>query len=1668
MPPSSGASTMERLEAAAIATGRATAMAAAGSGRFAVAAGAAVHLVSSDASTTTLLPLPHGVVGKPIASLAASHSGRLVAAGEKGSKPGLYLWAAAVPGTAQPPGQEIARALHSFSVVALAFSPSGRLLASHGGDRDYQVAIWAPTVAGTGAKQQGRTRLKESFDALAFVGEERLAAINRESLVVFALERCNTPGGLPMKLSAARTFALPASPAPCRFMGLAALPDAGARALPRLLAVAEGGRVLLLRPGGPSVERSVDLKDCHVRCMAASAEHVAVGCRSGLKLLTAGSLEPVAELALPAGSSAGGVDVCAFSTDGSTLLASTSGGELRSYALQNPCQPVLLRQQRQGHSEAITGAAAISGTSQLATCSLDGQLFLWDCAPGRAKLACCAALNLRCHLASTSTKLQCLAASPDGRVLTAGDHSGRVHIISARPSLSLLSSQAAVDGEISALAFGPGIGSSTPLLAVGSRSGAAAVLCLEADGSCTQLARLADHKGPVIGLAFTADGLATATATKRALYRWDTSAGQLLAAGAVALPRGSALVALAAAQQGSVLVGASKAGKATTWEAGAGGETGSMQLLDRMQGEVAALAVDEGAGLLVCATTRNHLLAFSLPGGKLLASGRAHLAGSAIGQVLIMPGAGCIVTAGDDSSVYAHPLPPSLASKCRPGLAAEQVQALAAVQPTTSVAESGSSAGSARIQPRDLSSLIDSAACSPSAVSLPAPAEGVMLPSGPATAQHAEQLPDGPAVEVATAEPPPPPVSLQRTASIPPSPNRPAVLAGRQQQQQKLQELEVLFAALPPPRSPLARKATTAAQEGAAQAPAPAVPSPPPASPPAAPAGPSAPASPAIYFGSPLETLSSISPGLLQSPDVFADLVSPPAAAAAPAGLAASQSLAAGVSAGGGAKPAAAAPASGAKAASLRRLAAMVGWRSSTRRPAGSKPAAAEDDPLAHADAERCRAMLQLSDGTGLASEKAAPSPASPAFFSPAGTSPGGSATVTVDVGGALAAAVPGSDSVNQPRRRRSWGPVPSSSEGPRRALSAHSLSSLFAVDASQGAEVAARAHSSLGLAGGQAPGTGDSWSVHQDIPASAATAAPVSVPGSTAGGGSTGPALSRRLSFSSGGFGGFGVAKKGAEEDTPTLQPKGGADPATAGPGGSSAFNLAAYHSPGLPAGSEPEQGSSSTPRLFLGGALSVKPPDALPAPAQRAQLAPLAEAQQLTATLSCSSVDAALPAATSASTAAAPAGQPSLGLQGRPPVPKLNLSTLAAGGAAPTPTIVSGKRSRLAREAGPPAESNGSTASVRPGHISARRVNGWPRHAAAAAQQPKAAAGSAQALPVPADEAGDESYEDSADSGAAPESKRSRALRRSPPRIIITSALFAYSAEKAKAPVRASADAPGSGRSHGSGAGGFWPAVASPLSAASSLCAASCSSASFTGDDDDPFCRPAAHDPLEGHATPAICLQPSPPPPLSGLPAGSPSASMASLGAVPEHVQPEPSAAAAAGAVAVDGAGAPGDSRGPEAVPAVLPATTVGAMLELLQQGLAGMASLEGAGSAALDAASKQKLAGLLGDIAAAGSRLTAGLPSHAAAAAPSVEPTTDSEDEQEQENAGGNAPAPAAPAGTGAVKAAPLGARQAAAPPSGAGQLGLEASELAAFKVEVRRELAEMKRQLLASRG
>ena len=81
-----------------------------------------------------------------------------------------------------------------------------------------------------------------------------------------------------------------------------------------------------------------------MHAMAVSARHLALACGAGIRLLDAATLEPVAELALPAAVSraAGVVEACTFTADGCTLTASTSGGALVVWDVSDAAQSVLL------------------------------------------------------------------------------------------------------------------------------------------------------------------------------------------------------------------------------------------------------------------------------------------------------------------------------------------------------------------------------------------------------------------------------------------------------------------------------------------------------------------------------------------------------------------------------------------------------------------------------------------------------------------------------------------------------------------------------------------------------------------------------------------------------------------------------------------------------------------------------------------------------------------------------------------------------------------------------------------------------------------------------------------------------------------------------------------------------------------------------------------------------------------------------------------------------------------------------------------------------------------------------------------------------------------------------------------------------------------------------
>lgn len=128
---------------------------------------------------------------------------------------------------------------------------------------------------------------------------------------------------------------------------------------------------------------------------------------------------------------------------------------------------------------------------------------------------------------------------------------------------------------------------SQPLLAAASRRGLIKVLRVQLDGTCTQVATVAEHQAAVTGLALPAGGAWLVSADrggKRLMHRLDAAAGTSQVVAQAAIPRCSFVGGLAQGLRGQSLVGASRTGKVYTCDV-SGQEMGVVQVLERNQGE---------------------------------------------------------------------------------------------------------------------------------------------------------------------------------------------------------------------------------------------------------------------------------------------------------------------------------------------------------------------------------------------------------------------------------------------------------------------------------------------------------------------------------------------------------------------------------------------------------------------------------------------------------------------------------------------------------------------------------------------------------------------------------------------------------------------------------------------------------------------------------------------------------------------------------------------------------------------------------------------------------------------------------------------------------------------------------------------------------------------------
>lgn len=248
-----------------------------------------------------------------------------------------------------------------------------------------------------------------------------------------------------------------------------------------------------------------------------------------------------AEAGVPVLATHGGpVRVVAVTCEGRRLIAAGADARIEAWDLSGIGRPpVVLR----SHRAELIGAAAIPGTSRLATADRDGTVMLWDFEkpdPARPVAA-----------ASAECRLNVLAVSPDGRwLLAAGGRSGtRDHAVRAWP-----------------LAEGKGLDS--PAL-------------------------LRGHSKPVLAVALTPDGRWAATAGEdRTIRLWSLQGRYPALEQAVLEGHEGWVGALCITPDGRTLISGSYDGTIRLWDLADPRSARETGVLQGHQGWITALAVD--------------------------------------------------------------------------------------------------------------------------------------------------------------------------------------------------------------------------------------------------------------------------------------------------------------------------------------------------------------------------------------------------------------------------------------------------------------------------------------------------------------------------------------------------------------------------------------------------------------------------------------------------------------------------------------------------------------------------------------------------------------------------------------------------------------------------------------------------------------------------------------------------------------------------------------------------------------------------------------------------------------------------------------------------------------------------------------------------------------------
>ncbi|WIA09056.1 hypothetical protein OEZ85_008470 [Tetradesmus obliquus] len=611
--------------------------------------------------------------------IAWSASGEHVATGEAGSNSAILVW----DWNSSKCLAELKA--HKHSVACVRFSQTdGKLLLSAGGANDGMLCIWDWKAGSVLWRQNVAAELTS---AVFTEDSSCVLALGKGIFKAWSVSSTSQAGAGRGKAAAAgSSSSLSLTPRPVtlrelqgsRFADVAVAPSPpqqppGSNGVYALVAT---GVLVLMRPTGRVIDKSVNLQVRAAYALAAGATQVAAACAQGVvRLFSCKSLAFRATLprfvargqgpAAGAGAAAeeGFPDAraCSFRPETEQqLVVVYADMSMIVWDIQD-LKKITCLQTLAAHSSCIWDICPITAPvfsmaglqqqqqqpSRCATCAADGTVRFWnlsaDAPPGTGRLLP-AAVDAQ---GRPSGQLRCMRISTDGRHICVGDQAGTLRVFDS-VTLKLLLQQEAHDCEVLCLDYSPLMQGGSCLAASGSRDTLIHVFDVQAGYALLQT--LDEHSAAVTGVRFTAGGkgLVSCGADRSIIFRVLGGDSSSAAYHIETLPH-SMLFDLVVDPLDQYVFTTGQDGLLRQWDVA----TGSLQRTlapEAGAGEPIKLYIDPGGVVLICCHADGCLRLYHLATGQLLwrAWGHSEMVAAAslssdLTKMVSVGGDGCVI-----------------------------------------------------------------------------------------------------------------------------------------------------------------------------------------------------------------------------------------------------------------------------------------------------------------------------------------------------------------------------------------------------------------------------------------------------------------------------------------------------------------------------------------------------------------------------------------------------------------------------------------------------------------------------------------------------------------------------------------------------------------------------------------------------------------------------------------------------------------------------------------------------------------------------------------------------------------------------------------------------------------------------------------------------------------